>query len=420
MASTAAVPTPGPDAVKLVSLDQPACDYIAVVAALDPDSVDIHLENAKIVRLLKDLHSQHDLLPTYNTNATAAVQHTLCTQAAASREEELVQATDKLTAAEEQILELSADNRRLKKAVDNAQTLQALPNAPESFKAVKIPDPPKFEKGREEYRTFKAKLNEKVRIEATRFRSDDHQVAYAMGYLEGDAYRAVKPLRENGEINTIPKLLQFLDATYEDPDPKATAAAELRKLKQANKEFAVHYSAFQRIMATLQYDKEAKRQALYDSLSEELKDQLVSHDEPEDWNKYVGLLQRVDQKIRSRTLEKKNKAQITLAPQRSIPRTTPSPAHSNNPKDSWANKSFHGSAPMDLSAYRRTQERQQAYEKRMQAGVCTRCGDPKKDGHLRAQCPQKSMVLNAAATDQQDVGFPAATDVSHSSESGKE
>jgi hypothetical protein len=101
MASTAAVPTPGPDAVKLVSLDQPACDYIAVVAALDPDSVDIHLENAKIVRLLKDLHSQHDLLPTYNTNATAAVQHTLCTQAAASREEELVQATDNLMAAEE-------------------------------------------------------------------------------------------------------------------------------------------------------------------------------------------------------------------------------------------------------------------------------------------------------------------------------
>lgn len=57
---------------------------------------------------------------------------------------------------------------------------------------------------------------------------------------------------------------------------------------------------------------------------------------------------------------------------------------------------------MDLSAQRRHEQRQKAYNSRMQAGVCTRCGDPEKNGHLRAQCPHRSMVLNALFSAQAD------------------
>jgi hypothetical protein len=134
--------------------------------------------------------------------------------------------------------------------------------------------------------------------------------------------------------------------------------------------------------------------------------------EPEDYDEWITLLQEIDQKLRSRNNSKKGKSGPPPAPNRA---TVPSgnAGYSKNPKDSWSNKEFTGAAPMDLSAQRRSQLRQETYDKRMQARVCTRCGDPKKDGHLRAQCPHKSMQLSAATAAKE-----AAEDSSE--ESGKE
>ena len=121
--------------------------------------------------------------------------------------------------------------------------------------------------------------------------------------------------------------------------------------------------------------------------------------EPTDYDEWIAMLQSLDKKIRTCAANKKGKSPAFQTPTtRPAQAATAAPAgYSKNPKDSWANRNFHGAAPMDLSAQRRTQERQAVYTQRMQAGVCTRCGDPKKDGHLRAQCQQKTMVLNAVA-----------------------
>jgi hypothetical protein len=205
--------------------------------------------------------------------------------------------------------------------------------------------------------------------------------------------------------------LQFLDATYEDPDPQSTARAEMKKLQQGNKEFTVHYSAFQRLMAVLQWPNDVKRQTLYETLSTEIKDALQYVAEPDDFDQWIASLQKLDQKLRARANERKGKTVTPAAPARNTSTPASTPGYSKNPKDSWANKNFTGAAPMDLSAQQRAQRRQEYYSKRMQAGVCTRCGDP---NHMRAQCPHKSMVLNALLPSEEEV--PAAP----AEESGKE
>jgi hypothetical protein len=112
---------------------------------------------------------------------------------------------------------------------------------------VKIPDPPKFAKGRDEYRSFKSKLNEKFRGDAYRFNDENHRVAYAVGLLIDEADAMVRPLRERGQLATVAELFSYLDATFEDPDRRGTAERELRALKQANSDFTSHYAKFQSI-----------------------------------------------------------------------------------------------------------------------------------------------------------------------------
>ena len=87
-------------------------------------------------------------------------------------------------------------------------------------------------------------------IEASRFTNEEHKVAYVIGFLTGDTYKAVSLLVDDQQVKTLAELLKHLDATYEDPDPTATAAVDLKKLRRApGAEFVAHYTAFQWIMA---------------------------------------------------------------------------------------------------------------------------------------------------------------------------
>jgi hypothetical protein len=101
----------------------------------------------------------------------------------------------------------------------------------------KIPDPPEFEKGKPECRTFRAKLRHKFAADETAFEHEAHRLMYALGYLKGSAHEQVEPLVESGHINSIATLLAFLDKTFGDPDQIGTAARELDSLRQGKREF---------------------------------------------------------------------------------------------------------------------------------------------------------------------------------------
>ena len=265
---------------------------------------------------------------------------------------------------------------------------------------VKIPDPPKFAKGRDEYRSFKSKLNEKFRGDAYRFNDEDHRVAYAVGLLIDEADAMVRPLRESGQLATVAELFSYLDATFEDPDRRGTAERELRALKQANSDFTSHYAKFQSIVTVLGWGAEAERAALYNSLSYELKEALSRNLPPagETLAEYVARVKRLDDQIRRFAAECKppgGRGQAGGQPSSRAPRNRI--PHSNNPADSTGATSHLGSAPMDLAAKQRVEARQAEISKWVAEGKCTKCGS---DQHWRRNCPKTANrpTLTAAAT----------------------
>ena len=100
-------------------------------------------------------------------------------------------------------------------------------------------------------------------------------------------------------IPDVAGLLAILERAFGDPDKKAAAQRELRSLRQANKEFHVYLSDFQRIALDTNFDEEAMRSALLEGISDELKQLMVTQITPEDLDELVTLLQRLDTRQRN-------------------------------------------------------------------------------------------------------------------------
>ena len=204
MTFTAAIPTPGAHAVKLVSLNSEEWSFIGVCA--DTSTEDLSPEQGvQAVGLLRNLYHQPDLLASFNQNAMDAARHTLCAKELAAKDVTIVATAQALATLQ-----------------GNNTTVTA-----SSQKYDRIPDPLGFEKGCAEYRAFKAKLWEKLQGDDAHFRDEAHKVSYTMGLLKGQAYEQVSPLRLSGGITTVQELMTFLDACFEDPNPKGTAEREL-------------------------------------------------------------------------------------------------------------------------------------------------------------------------------------------------
>ena len=82
--------------------------------------------------------------------------------------------------------------------------------------------------------------------------------------LRGNAYKMVLPYiqRDRIDLASTDELWEVLDGAYDDPDRKGTAKRELENLKQANREFSVYFADFQRLMAELRWDDDARKTAL--------------------------------------------------------------------------------------------------------------------------------------------------------------
>jgi len=63
---------------------------------------------------------------------------------------------------------------------------------------------------------------------------------------------------------------------FNDPDRTRTANREIRKLKQKSGAFAPYFAEFGRIMGDLNWNEEAQSEQLYEGLSDEIKDVLVT------------------------------------------------------------------------------------------------------------------------------------------------
>jgi hypothetical protein len=351
----------------------------------------------------------------YTSNATAA-SHLAMTQA------KVVELEQRAEGAEEEVIHLRAritsldnDLGRTQRSLDLIQNIAEKPATAGATdrRSVKIPNPPAFSKGREEYRAFKDKLAHKLTGDAHLFRDDQHKLTYAVGYVAGEAYETIRSLLPG--IQTVAQLVSYLDSTYEDSDPKGTAERELKALRQnSTTDFSAHFAKFQGIMAVLGWDGAARQAALYNSLSLDLKETLSRTLTPPDetFEQFVATVKSLDDKARRFASEKGN----SKAPAKSQPRH--SSGYSSNPADSTGTTPHKGPAPMDLSAQKRLEAKQAQYAEWSSKGVCTKCGDPK---HWRKECPlnQSRHKLSAAATSS-DPAPAISPDSPAPSQAGKE
>jgi hypothetical protein len=277
-----------------------------------------------------------------------------------------------------QIAELEHD---LASANTTIHILQAAVNQTSipTAKPIELPHPPEFSGDHKELLNVISKVRSKLTGESSQYTNDQHKLCYVYGFLKGNVQNQIQPyiLPDKIKLDNVEALISILEAAFGDPDQVGTASMELDKVTQGNKEFSQYYAEFQRVMAILDYNSNAKKTALKHGLSGELQTSLVYQaEEPQDFEKLVDLCMKLDYQIRTHAAAMK--CHTTPAP----PRTGPASNHPSAHRTS-TNSGNYGAAPIDLSASQKAQNQRQ-HDEHMAKGLCLYGGSA---NHFKSKCP---------------------------------
>jgi hypothetical protein len=151
----------------------------------------------------------------------------------------------------------------------------------------------------------------------------------------------------------------------------------------------------------LNWNEEAQKEQLYEGLSDEIKDALVTtRPRSDSLGHFVQTCRELDNRIRARAAERASSKTNQRPPNRVGTTTTnpstPAPATPTNP--TGTNSGHYGAAPMDLSATQKNTDRTRIRQERMARGECIYCGNV---GHFLRECPRRAAAqarrLTAAA-----------------------
>jgi hypothetical protein len=317
--------------------------------------------------------------------------------------------SSQLEEQQQEILNLQTNATRLRKDLDRANaTIDHLHQNPVQAigvashypppalvpKLQNIPDPEKYSGDRKELKAFLSQVRLKLSGNASMFPTLELKLAYIASLVKGPAYAHIEEHILDGfaRIPDVNGLLEILSTAFGDPDEIGTAEREMRSLRQKNSDFATYYAEFCRLMTILQWDKRARRAALREGLSSELKDGLVFLEEKEDLAEFVTQLQGMDNRIRARAQETKGSKTHTSTTARQTP--TPKPIYPAPTKPNEPSFQPGGMVPMALDASRRISPEER--ERRMKEGLCLYCAG---SGHFTRECPnRRPRALRANAT----------------------
>ena len=120
--------------------------------------------------------------------------------------------------------------------------------SPVRAKSERLPDPPAFSGKKKDLPLFITKLRYKLKGNSDRFPDEESRLIYAHSRLEHDPATLVDPLMSK-DISTVEQLIEFLKATYGDPNRELTAWSRLDNMKQGKKNFLSHFAEFRRLVA---------------------------------------------------------------------------------------------------------------------------------------------------------------------------
>lgn len=223
------------------------------------------------------------------------------------------------------------------------------------MRSERLPDPPAFSGKKKDLPLFLTKLRYKLKGNANRFPTKESRLIYAHSRLKHDPATLIDPLIGK-DIVTVDRLIQFLEATYGDPNRELTAWSRLDNLKQGKRTFLSHFAEFRRLVADTNLNEGAQINQLRRSLSDELRRAMVGVPIPQSLNDYANLISLYDNDLR-------------YLP---IARMTASTKQTRYPVE----------MELDVSDYapKGSNER----KKRISEGRCFKCN---KKGHISANCP---------------------------------
>jgi hypothetical protein len=161
----------------------------------------------------------------------------------------------------------------------------------------RLPDPPAYGGKKKDLPLFITKLRYKLEGNSDRFPDEKSRLIYAHSRLDRDPATLIDPLIGK-DINTVDLLIQFLEATYGDPNRELTAWSRLDNLKQGKKSFLSHFAEFRRIVADTNLNEGAQINQLRRSLSDELRRAMVGVTIPRSLNDYANLIALYDNDLR--------------------------------------------------------------------------------------------------------------------------
>ena len=123
-------------------------------------------------------------------------------------------------------------------------------------------DPEPFSGQRNDPKRYKEQLM-LVLADGGRFTDQQHRLRYCFSLLKGDVYTTMEPHVSTAGVafTDVAAFLAEITKIFGDSDEKSTAARELEKLKQGNRDFPVYYADYARLTAFLDLTEESKKQA---------------------------------------------------------------------------------------------------------------------------------------------------------------
>lgn len=199
----------------------------------------------------------------------------------------------------------NAAENRLATMTTLAERLVTLghPTAASRSKPIEVRTPEEFTGSQSDLKRFENQLSLVLADEA-RFPDEQHKLCYCFSLLKGDAYATMEPfLGPMGiDLANTAAFLAEITHIFSDSDEEKTAARELEKLKQGNRDFSRYYADFVRLSTMIpDMGEKAEKRALERGLSSELLD-LQYQDAPVDETPagLVDRLKRMDERIRRR------------------------------------------------------------------------------------------------------------------------